>query len=62
MKLYNITFENIFDFSLSTKMVELSEKQYIQAMQKKFSKDVVVSRLRKCGTRENLVIKSILEI
>ena len=62
MKLYKIIFENVFDFSVMEKFADLSEKQYTQALQSKKLKNVVVSRLKPCKTRENYIIKDIFEI
>ena len=62
MKLYKIILENVFDFSTLEKFADLTEKQYVQALQSKRLKNVVVSRLKPCKTRENFVIKDIFEI
>ena len=62
MRLYKIIFENIFDFSVMEKFADLTEKQFLQALQSKRLKNVVISRLKPCKTRENYIIKDIFEI
>ena len=62
MKLYKIILENVFDFSVMEKFADLSEKQFLQALQSKRAKTIVISRLKPCKTRENYIIKDIFEI
>ena len=62
MRLYKIILENVFDFSTLEKFADLTEKQYIQALQSKRAKTIVISRLKPCKTRENYTIKDIFEI
>ena len=62
-KKYEITFEDVFDFSVTKKTVDLTDSQYEKAKKQKDDKSIVVNKFDpKTQTSWKLIIKNIKEI